>query len=117
MRTARDDVSLIHFYIPRVAAHAVSFPAIRAAARMARVARPSIECSHYRAVRGKTRIMCAPDVAVLLVSELSVIASAAKEQHNTALLIACESGMAAATKAIDQERQRPSNESPAAFAV
>lgn len=84
---------------------------------MARVARPSIECSHYRAVRGKARIVCAPDVAALLVAELSVIASAAKEQQNTALLIACASGVAAATKAIDQERQRPSNESPPAFVV
>jgi len=105
-------MSSIHFYIPRVAARAVNFPAIRAAARKAGVTRASVAYSDYQSVRGRTRITCAPEIALLLVAELRVIAAAATELRNTELLIACANGISAAFKAIDEERARSVDVSP-----
>ena len=96
-------MSSIQFYIPRVAAHAVNFPAIRAAARNAGVTGLSVSYSDYRAVRGKTRITCAPEIALLVVAELRALASAATDLDNTKLRIACASGVSAALRALGND--------------
>jgi hypothetical protein len=76
--------------------------------------RASIEWNTYRQKPGQTLITCSEPMAVLLVDALREIGIRAGERGGkTELVIACASGVAAASTAIDAERTRPANESPA----
>lgn len=113
MPKARDTVTSIQFYIPRMLASAINFPAIRAAARKVGVVGPVIKYRGLRAVPGKTRVACTPEAAVLLIEQIRGIATAAEEYGDSKLLVACANAIAVAWKAIDERSGRPADESPA----
>jgi hypothetical protein len=110
---ARDNVTSIQFYIPRMVAAAVDFSAIRAAARNIGLVRPSIKYTDYRAVPGETRIACHREIALLLIERIRGSASAAEEYGKPELLVACAQAVTAAYKAIDKQRAKPPRNSPA----
>jgi hypothetical protein len=100
----------VQFHIPRRAADAVDFPALRKHARELGIEHPSIEYNSYRTRPGQTLITTAGPMAVLLADALRAIGVDAGQHGKTELVIACANGVAAAFKAIDDEFARPMDE-------
>jgi hypothetical protein len=73
-------VSSIQFAIPRQAADAVDFVAVRQHGRAARLPRTSIEISTISAPIGKARVTFPIDMAIFSVEALRTIAEAASEK-------------------------------------
>lgn len=107
-------MSSIQFTIPRRAADAVDFLALRRHGAAAKLPRNTIECSTISAPIGQSRITTSIDMAAFLVEALRIIAADADEHGQLELVIACAQGVKSAFDAIDNERARPSDESPAA---
>jgi hypothetical protein len=107
-------MATVQFNIPRLAANAVDFPAVRKAGHAAGLEHTWIEVSDYRASEyGRTRITCSPEMAFLSIQALRAVAADATEHGKSDLVIACAEGVASAFAAIDAERARPSDEPPA----
>lgn len=106
-------MSSIQFTIPRRAADAVDFLELRRHGNAAKLPRTTIECSTISAPIGKARITCSMDMAVFLIEALRILAGKASQRADTELVIACAEGVKSAFDAIDKERARPADESPA----
>ena len=103
----------IQFTIPRVAADAVDFLELRRQGNAAGLPRTTIEFSTISAPIGKARITTSIPMAVLLIEALRTLCTAASERGKSDLAVSCAEGVASAFKAIDEERAKPANESPA----
>ena len=97
-------VSSLQFHIPRRAADAVNFPALRARARATGVQRASIEYSTRAAGSDRTRVTCSREMALVLIEELLAVANQAEVQRDADLLIDCATG---ARAAFDASHIRP----------
>lgn len=104
-------MSGVQFAIPRRAADAVNFPALRARARATGVHLASIQYSTRAAGSGQTRVTCSQDMALVLVEELLALAGQAEARQDTELLIACVAAASAAFEASSDEKRRPNNPS------
>jgi len=103
----------VQFHIPRLAADAVDFPTLRKRALAMGLESTSIEYNSYRTRPGQTLITTAEPMAVLLADALRAIAVDAEQHGKSELLIACANGVAATFRAIDEERAKPTDQSPA----
>ena len=90
---------------PAPGGDAVDFVTLRRHGAEAKLPRDTIECSTISTPIGRARITCSIDMAVFLID--------AEKRGNTESLIACAEGVASTFKAIDEERARPGDESPA----
>ena len=104
-------MSGVQFAIPRRAADAVNFPALRARARASGVQLASIEYSARAAGSGQTRVTCSREMALVLVEELLALADQAEARQDTELLVTCVAAAAAAFEASSDEKRRPNNPS------
>jgi hypothetical protein len=103
----------IQFHIPRRAADAVDFPALRKRAHAMGFESTSVEYNSYRMRPGETLITASEPMAVLLVDSLREIGVRAGERGGqTELVIACATGVTAAFQAIDVKRDKSKNDSP-----
>ena len=94
------------FVIPKRAANAVDFLALRRQAREAGLANDSIEANERHAGPSNTRITCRPAMALLLIEALRVVATQAESKHDGDLLIASAVGVKAAFNALDRVTPR-----------
>jgi hypothetical protein len=110
---AENDLGMsgVQFAIPRRAADAVNFPALRARARATGVQLASIVYSTRAAGSGQTRVTCSREMALVLVEELLALADQAEARQDTDLLIACVAAASAAFAASGDETRRPNNPS------
>jgi hypothetical protein len=107
-------VASIQFTIPRRAAEVVDFVALRRYGAEAKLPRTMIEYSTHSTPVGQTRITCSIDMAVFLIEALSRLAAEASDRGGKPeLVIACAEGVKSTFDAIDAERAKPSDESPA----
>jgi hypothetical protein len=107
-------MSSAQFYIPRRAAEALDFLAVRRLAQAIGLERTTIEASTVSVPVGKTRITCSIEMTALLIEDLRMLSGVASEKSNTELLAACSAAVAAAIQGIDEARARDALESPAA---
>lgn len=103
-------MSRLQFRIPRRAADAVNFPALRARARAAGIKRTSIEYRTCAFGSGQTRVTCSHEMALVLIDELLALAVQADAGCDAELLIECVTGAGAAFDASHEKRRRPNSE-------
>jgi hypothetical protein len=86
-------MSSIQFTIPRRAADAVDFIALRRYGTEAKLPRNTIECSMISVPVGQARVTCSIDMAVFLIEALRRLALEANERGKSELAIACTYGV------------------------
>ena len=96
-------MSSLQFHIPRRAADAVNFPALRARARATGVQGAPIEYGSCAAGSGQTRVTCSRDMALVLIDELLALASQAEARQDTGLVIDCVTAAEAAFDASGEQ--------------
>jgi hypothetical protein len=101
-------MSGVQFAIPRRAADAVNFPALRARARATGVQLASIEYSTRAAGSGQTRVACSREMALVLIEELLALAGQAESRQDAGLFADCVTAAKTAFDASSEER-RPNN--------
>ena len=97
-------MSSVQFGIPRRAADAVNFPALRARARASGIQSLSVEYSTCAAGSCQTRVTCSREMALVLIDELLAVAEQAEVRHDSEFVTECVKAARAAFDASHVKR-------------